>query len=93
MATEFPGYTKALAWFLRAASLIVVVVSLLDVARHGWSWDFTAEHGPKGILMAAALFTMSFGYTRTGKPRRAIAVAFILLAVLFLGCLLVGWFR
>ena len=81
MAKDMPWSITASAWFLRAASLVVVVCWVLRIMHSGWSKDFRSFGSATGIIGAAMLCLLSFTLTTTGRAKTVFAIGTIILAL------------
>lgn len=78
MAKSTDRSTVTAAWFVRAASVVVMVFWVLRIVRSGWSHAFDFLASPMG---AAMLLLLSLTLEATGKPRKIFAIGTIILAL------------
>ena len=81
MTEERSRLDVAAAWFVRACSLLVAVLWGLGIRNHGWSRDFRSFSGLSGIIGATMLCLLSFTFVTTGRTKKVVAVATIVLAL------------
>ena len=71
----------ATAWFVRACSLIVLILWVLTLRLRGWSIDLRSFGSMLGLVGAAMLCLLSFTLVTTGRSKTIFAIGTVILAI------------
>ena len=81
MADRISRSAIAMAWFVRACSLFVLILWVLALRLRGWSIDLRSFGSLTGLIGAAMLCLSSFTLVTTGKAKTIFAIGTLILAM------------